>query len=296
MRAETIYEARNIVGESIVWHAEEAALYWVDIVARNIHRLEPRSRRHDSWPAPDFPTSIGLRKDGGFVVGLRRDVCLWRPGGGFEAIARPEPHLPDNRLNEGRVAPDGSFWVGTMQDNIRPDGSPKEMTRKSGALYRIDIRGEVSRLTEAEYGICNTMAWLRDGRFLFADTLANTIYQCRYNSETRTLAGRSVFAEGFQRGLPDGSCLDVDDNLWNSRVAGGACVAQYRPNGALAHVLEIPATWPTSCAFGGPDLSTLYVTSARFTMTAEYLAAHPEEGALFALKTATRGRPENLFG
>lgn len=290
------FDAGDIVGESIVWSAQEKALYWVDICGRRIHRLEPQGGRHDLWQAPDFPTSIGMRADGGFIVGLCREVCLWTPDGDFETFAVPEPDLPDNRLNEGKVAPDGSYWVATMQSNLNADGSPKDMTRSSGAIYRIAPDGSVSRLTAREYGISNTMGWTRDGRFLFADTLANEIYAFDYDAEARTIGNRRTLVSGFGRGLPDGSCLDAEDVLWNCRVAGGSAVAAFDRDGKLARLVELPASWPTSCAFGGDDYSTLFVTTARFTMTEEHLAANPHEGGLFAVETGARGLPEPKFG
>jgi sugar lactone lactonase YvrE len=289
-------DAQDIVGESIIWSPAEKALYWVDIVGKRIHRLEPGSGRHDLWPTPDFPTSIGLRKDGGFIVGLRREVCLWTPGGRFESFACPEPDLPDNRLNEGRVAPDGSFWVATMQSNLNPDGSPREMDRSSGAVYRIDPSGEIKRLTPNIYGISNTMAWTKDGLFLFADTIANEIYAFDHDISRQVIGNRRTLVSGHPRGLPDGSCLDAEDNLWNCRVVGGASVASFEPNGTLLGEIDLPASWPTSCTFGGVDLATLYVTSARFTMTAEHLARHPAEGGLFAVEGAGRGVAEATFG
>lgn len=295
MKARVQFAARDIVGESIVWAAQEKALYWVDIGGKRIHRLDPESGAHAEWPTPDFPTSIGLRGKGGFVVGLRREVCLWKPGGAFDAFAVPEPDLPDNRLNEGRVAPDGSFWVSTMQDNLNPDGSPRAMDRKSGALYRIGAEGAVTRLTPREYGITNTMGWTRDGRFLFADTPANEIYAFDYDDAAKTVANRRTIVSGFERGLPDGSCMDAEDTLWNCRVVGGAAVARFSPEGELLKLVELPVTWPTSCTFGGPNLSTLYVTSARFTMTPEHLAANPLEGSLLAIDDAGTGIPEPAF-
>ncbi len=291
-----LLDAKDIVGESIVWSGEEKALYWVDIVGRRIHRLEPSNGRHDVWPTPDFVTSIGMRTDGGFIVGLRRTVCLWRPGGAFEEFAVPEPDLPDNRLNEGRVAPDGAFWVSTMQSNLHPDGSPKDMDRNAGAIYRIDADGRVAQLTPNAYGITNTMAWTQDGRFFFADTLANELYLFDCDVATGALANRRTLGAGFPRGFPDGSCLDVQDRLWNCRVAGGAAVAGFDTDGDLVGLVELPAGWPTSCTFGGPDLSTLYVTSARFTMSADHLDAHPLEGGLFAVEGVGRGLPEPKFG
>ena len=295
MQAKVILEAKDVVGESIIWSEEEGALYWVDIVGKRIHRLEIRGGEHQTWPAPDFPTSIGMRKGGGFIVGLCREVCLWRPGGKFEAFAIPEPDIPDNRLNEGRVAPDGSFWVSTMQNNLNADGSPKDMDRDSGAIYRVDPSGAISRLTPTEYGITNTMGWTSNNRFLFADTLANEIYSFAYDPMTKEISDRKTIVRNFGRGFPDGSCLDADDNLWNCRVAGGASVAQFTARGELLN-LELPVTWPTSCTFGGEDLSTLYVTSARFTMTPAHLAAHPREGSLLAIDVDAHGNPEPKFG
>ncbi len=137
------------------------------------------------------------------------------------------------------------------------------------------------------------MAWTDGGLFLTADTLRNEIYAYEYlNGE---LLARRLFAAGFDRGYPDGSALDADGQLWNCRVAGGSCVACYSPSGVLARVVELPCSWPTSCTFGGAALDTLYVTSARFTMSEGYLSAHPNEGGLFAVPSRGRGRVEIRF-
>jgi sugar lactone lactonase YvrE len=295
MSARLCLDSKNIVGESLVWSPEEQCLFWVDIVRKHIHSFDPVSQVHQAWQAPDFATSIGLRSDGGFIVGLRRDVCFWRPGGTFDRVATPEPDLADNRLNEGRVAPDGSFWVGTMQNNLTPSGDPAPMDRDSGAYYRIDPALTVARLTPAEYGITNTMAWLPDGRFITADTTKNVFYAFDYAPTGDRIVNRRVFAAGFERGLPDGSCIDADGYLWNCRVAGGACIARFDPDGRIDRILETPCTWPTSCAFGGADLGTLYVTSARFTMSADHLADHPHEGGLFAAEVGVSGLVEQRF-
>jgi sugar lactone lactonase YvrE len=295
MRATIALDARDIVGESIIWAREERALYWVDIGGRRIHRLEVAGGRHDVWQTPDFPTSIGMRSNGGFIVGLAHEVCLWKPDGKFETFAVPEPDRPGNRLNEGRVAPDGSFWVSTMQNNLNPDGSPKDMDAHVGAVYRIDPSGAVAQLTPNAYGITNTMAWTSSNRFLFADTLANEIYAFDYDPTAKTIANRQTIVCGFERGLPDGSCLDSEDALWNCRVVGGAAVARFSETGEPLGLVELPVSWPTSCTLGGPNLTTLYVTSARFTMTPDHLKAHPQEGSLIAVETGIRGVAEPKF-
>src|ERR1700754_379042 len=111
-RAELIFDARDIVGESLIWDDRRERLVWVDIVGRRIHRLDPQASTHESWDTPDLVTSIGLRADGGAIVGLRKAVALWDFGGLFRTIETIEPDRPDIRLNEGVVAPDGSFWSG----------------------------------------------------------------------------------------------------------------------------------------------------------------------------------------
>jgi sugar lactone lactonase YvrE len=293
--ARLIFDARDIVGESVIWSADEAALYWVDIIGRRIHRLDPESGAHQTWPTPDLPTSIGLRENGGFIVGLRHEVTLWAPGRPFETLATPEPDLPDNRLNEGVVAPDGAFWVGTMQNNIAEDGSPKAMNAETGAIYRIAPDGRVAQLTPRDFGITNTMVWTDDGRFVTADTLKNKLYQYDYDPGTAGIAGRRTLGVTINRGMPDGSTSDRDGNIYNARVAGGGVIACFQNNGALLRYIDLPCRSPTSCTFGGGDLSTLYVTSARFGMSASDLAANPHEGGLWAIRPGTCGRATFKF-
>ena len=289
-----VLAAQDIVGESLVYDDVRRALVWVDICGRRIHRLSLVDDRHDVWPTPEFPTSVGLRRDGGAVVGLLKQVALWDYGAEFDTLATLEPDLPGNRLNEGCVAPDGSFWVGTMQNNLTATGEPKEITAHTGAFWRVAPNGEILRLTPSEYGIANTLVWTRDGRLLAADTLANAIYQFDHRPEG--LSERRVFSSGLQRGVPDGSAIDAEGFLWNCRVAGGSCLARYAPEGTLDRLIELPCSWPTSCAFGGPDFATLFVTSARLTLTPDHLAAHPQEGGLFAIELGVSGLPPNRFG
>ncbi len=291
---ECLIAARDVVGESIVWDDRAGALVWVDIGGRRIHRLEVASGAHRIWPVGYFPTSIGLRQDGGAVVGRTRDVVLWDWEGEGRVLATPEPDWPGNRLNEGKVAPDGSFWVGTMANNLALDGSPVAQAGETGRLYRIAADGAVTQLTEDRFGITNTMVWLDDGRFVTADTVKNAIYA--YRVDGAALVDRAGFGPEVTRGLPDGSCRDAEGGVWTCRVVGGAALTRTMPDGTLDRVVELPCTWPTSCTFGGPGLDTLYVTSARFTMTADHLAANPAEGSVFALRPGVRGVPEHRFG
>lgn len=291
-----LFDTRDVVGESLVWDDRRGRLVWVDIIGRRIHRLDPLTREHESWGTPDLVTSIGMRADGGAIVGLRKDVALWDYGGPFLTIATIEPDRPGTRLNEGVVAPDGSFWVGTMANNIGSDDAPIAITADEGQLYRVDAGGQVARLSEDRFGITNTMVWAPDGRFITTDTMKNALYSYAWSAGSSRLDDRRLFFDGFQRGLPDGSCMDADGFIWNCRVVGGSCLARIAPDGRLDRIVELPCSWPTSCAFGGADLDTLFVTSARFTMSAEHLEAHPHEGGLFALRPVERGVRSNRFG
>jgi sugar lactone lactonase YvrE len=290
-----VLPGRDVVGESIVWDAERRCLFWVDIIGKAIRRHDPETGAERSWAIEEFPTSIGIRTDGGAILGLTTRVALWDFEGDMRTLAVPEPELPSNRLNEGRVAPDGSFWVGTMQQNFAPDGTPTEMTGKHGRYYRIDAGGGVTKLSDDLYGITNSMIWLPDGRFVTADTLDNRLYAYDVDPSGRALRNRRPFSEPFDRGFPDGSCMDAEGGVWTCRVAGGSAVTRTLPDGRIDRLVELPCSWPTSCTFGGPDLATLYVTSARFTMSAEHLAANPQEGGLFALEPGVKGVPENRF-
>jgi sugar lactone lactonase YvrE len=290
-----VLNAGNLVGESIVWCQEDEALYWVDICGRNIHRYQTEGGRHDTWETPDFPTSIAMCKSGGFLVGLQHQICFWQPNGTFETFVEPEPNMLRNRLNEGRVAPDGSFWVASMQNNLNPDGSPQPMTDSSGAVYRIDPNGQVKKLTDNVFGIPNTMIWSNDGHFYFGDTTANEIYRFHYDPISSTLSDQRTFVTGIGEGRPDGSTIDDTGRLWNCRF-GGSAIFCFDQSGSVCETLRLPVKSPTSCTFGGRDLSTLYITSAQFGLSEAELVANPLEGGLFSANVGVAGKPEPKFG
>jgi len=291
-----VFDARDIVGESLLWDENRKALIWVDIIGRRIHRFDPANRDHQSWRTPDLATSIGLRRDGGAIVGLRKDVALWDFGESFRTLATIEPDSPDTRLNEGVVAPDGSFWVGTMENNIGADDLARDISRDAGRIYRVDTAGTVEALSTDRFGITNTMVWAADDTFITADTTKNQIFRYHWDRVRSRITDRRPFFSGFPRGLPDGSCMDAEGYVWNCRVAGGGCLVRISPDGVLDKVVELPCSWPTSCAFGGDNFDILFVTSARFTMSERHLRANPQEGGLFAVRAGVPGTPTKRFG
>ena len=293
---ELVLDTRCIVGESLVWDDRRGRLVWVDIIGRRIHALHPDIGAHTLWKVPGRVTSIGLRDDGGAIVGLERGIALWDWNGDFRNVCEVEPDLPGNRLNEGVVGPDGCFWVGTMQNNIAEDDTPVDLTEDAGRIYRYAPDGTFAAVSEDRFGITNTFVWPAARRFITADTTKNALYAYDVDPGSGYLSGRRTLLKGWPRGLPDGSCLDAEGNIWTARVVGGACLTRMTPEGDVVDVVELPCSWPTSCAFGGPDLATLYVTSARFMMSDEHLAANPQEGGLFAVTPAVAGISAHRFG
>lgn len=301
MSAETLGTAERlvacgcIVGESLIWDDRAARLLWVDMLGHRIHRFDPVTGAQDHYDTPGMVTSIGMRTDGGYVVGLERQVALWAPGQEFETLAQIEPDRPGNRLNEGVVGPDGCFWLGTMQNNVTPDGQPRDQTEASGQVWRVHPSGRAELMLDAGFWLTNTIAWLGE-RVVIGDTGRNTLYSFAQDP-TGALHDKRVFLAGYDAGLPDGSCADAAGHLWNCRVVGGAEVVRLGPEGTPRARVATPCTWPTSCVIGGPRMDTLFVTSARFTMAEAHLAQNPWEGDLFALKlSGIKGQLHHRFG
>lgn len=282
----------DVCGEGAVWDAAEGAVYWTDINRFLIHRLDEASGSVKSWLFKEPVVSIGLtNKPGCKLVAMGSRIIFWWP----ETDRREEqgfalPGWPHVRLNDGRPDPAGNFWVGSMKNNVNPDGTLGEVTKGQGVLFRITPQGEASEWRKG-IGISNTLCWSPDKRiFYFGDTLENCISAYGYDAAQGTIGTDKPFFSGFERGLPDGSAMDSAGNLWNCRYGGG-CVVGVSPQGKVLRVIELPADNITTCTFGGPDLKTLYITSAR----GETLAGNQMAGSLFAIRMEVPGQAENMF-
>jgi sugar lactone lactonase YvrE len=279
-------------GEGPVWHAGEQALYWTDINRFLIHRFEPYNRSVKSWFFDEPVTALVLTdRDETLAVALGSRLLFWNPG----SDERREHgfHLngwPAVRLNDGRADPRGSLWLGSMRNNVNPDGSSAEAGGSDGMLLRVDPDCKVSEW-KRDIGISNTLAWTPDHtRFYFADTLDNKIWAYYYDKATGTIEGERTFFHGFERGLPDGSAVDSEGCLWNCRYSG-KCIVRIAPDVNIVRIIEIPVTNVTSCTFGGADYKTLYITTASAGAPREERLA----GGLFSLRTDIPGQPENRF-
>jgi len=293
--AEQVLACGCVVGESLIWDDRAARLVWVDMLGHTIHMFDPVGRTYQRHDTPGMVTSIGLRQDGGYVVGLEKSVALWSPEQAFQTLVQIETDRPGNRLNEGVVGPDGCFWVGTMQNNVDAEGTPREQTDASGQVWRIHPNGQAELMLDAGFWLTNTIAWLGE-RVIIGDTGQNALYSFAH-APKGGLHDKRAFLESYDIGLPDGSCVDANGCLWNCRVVGGAEVLCLSADGLPVQRVRTPCTWPTSCVIGGPDMDTLFVTSARFTMSDAHLSKAPWEGDLFAYKgDRISGRLHYRFG
>lgn len=268
--------------EGPVWVARDAALWFVDIKSHKVHRLDPASGDTRSW---DAPAQIGFclpAANGKFVAGLQTGLAIFDPvDGSFAPLVDPEPALPGNRLNDGTVDPAGRLWFGTMDDG---EG---EVT---GRIYRLGADGRCVAETAA-VSISNGPAVSPDGRTLYhVDTLGGIVHAAAVGADG-TLGESRIFATiPSAEGYPDGPAVDAEGCVWIGLYNGGA-VRRYAPSGELLETVEFPVGAITKIAFGGPDLRTVYATTANKHLDAGGRAAQPHAGDLFAFEVSVPGVP-----
>jgi len=282
----------DICGEAVTWSVAENRLYWVDINRFLLHRLDLASGAVTSHFFDEPVVALSLTTDPGRLLVAQGSglLLLTVTTDKREHLSARLPDWPEVRMNDGRTDPLGRFWVGTMGNNVGPNGETLDIVEGRGRLYRYTHGGKLQEF-ESGIGISNTLCWAPDGRtFYFGDTLKNEIRAYPFDPDTGDIgAPRRHFAD-FDRGLPDGSAIDAEGYLWNCRFGGG-CIVRVAPDGSIDRVVEMPVRNITTCCFGGPDLATLYVTTASAMKDPSDRLA----GSLFALHTMTRGLPENLF-
>lgn len=284
-----VQEANAILGEGPSWDAERGVLYWVDIKRPAIFCFDPGRGQIGHWPMPDPVGCVAPTRDG------RRLVFADQAGFGFldlhtgEAtrIANPEDGVVGNRFNDGKVDRAGRLWAGTIDDRcIRP----------SGSLYRLDCDGTVNRM-DSGFICSNGLGWSPDDTTMyFTDSMTRTIWAYDFDLGRGTIGGRRVFAKlRDEDGVPDGLTVDSEGGVW-SAIWDGWRIIRYSPLGTIDTEVRMPVQRPSSCIFGGPGLTTLYITSACVELKWNTLKDGPLAGALFALDCEVPGLPEIPFG
>ncbi len=301
------WDAVMQTGECPLWHAEEQALYWVDIPAFSVHRLDPDSGAHRAWKLSSEPSALARSDRGGLIVAMRGGFAHLDTGnaddgsdsGGGEGngetrltmIAAAPYDTATTRFNDGRVDGAGRFWVGTIYE-------PRD---KPAAEMFVLERGEIRKAWSGGMTNSNGLAFSPDQRTMYhADTAAHRVTRADFDLAAGTLSNQSTLAEFDSDkasprygGRPDGAAVDSEGNYWVAMFEGGRLL-KLSPNGDQLDEIILPLRCPTMMAFGGADLRTLYVTSAGARPAAE-LERHPLSGKLLAIRLNVAGRAEPAY-
>ena len=279
-----IADVKATLGEGPVWVEAEQAVYWLDIKGRKIFRL--KDNELEIWDTPCRVGSIAPKASGGFIAGTDAGLAnVDLSSGRFDMFDNPEPDRPGNRFNDGKVDRRGRFWAGSMDD---------AQERASGALYRIDPDRSVTRIDD-DYRITNGPAFSPDGRTMYHnDTGRQVTYAFDLDADGRASNRRELIRHPDDGGHPDGITVDSEGCIWIA-LWGGWCVRRFSPSGECLRTIRLPVEQPSSCAFGGPDLDRLFVTSARENLSESDVSKQPSAGGLFMLETGVKGIAEIPF-
>jgi len=282
-----IQAANAIIGEGPSWDASEGVLYWLDIKRPAIFRWHSEKGQTGFWPMPHpVGCAVSAGKDRLVFADAEGFGFLSLASGALERIAELEGDLQRNRFNDGKVDRAGRFWAGSMDDECKVP---------TGSLYRVDPDLSIHRM-DTGFICSNGLGWSPDNRTMyFTDSIVRTIWAYEFDGASGALGPRRVFAQlSDQDGVPDGLTVDSEGFVW-SAIWDGWRVIRYAPNGSIDREVRLPVQRPTSCMFGGPDLQTLYITSASSGLCPASLKAGPMAGAIFAVPTDVVGLPETPF-
>ncbi len=278
---EILWQGPTALGEGPVWHAEEQALYWVDIVEQYIHRMNYVTSDYSNWKMPSAVGAIAPRQKGGLIAGIGNEICFVDTAEG--TVTSQAKTKDDLRLNDGKCDRQGRFWVGSMN-----------LDEPSAKLYRFDTNGKLKVMQEGVY-ISNGLAWSLDNTiFYYTDSMVRKIYAYDFDEGTGDISNRRVFVETPEgEGMPDGLTIDSEGFIWSAQWDGGK-VVRYAPDGSIDREIKMPVQRPTSCAFGGPDLNVLFVTSCSRGFDEPEKLPSPA-GAVFAIDVGVTGVLESEY-
>jgi sugar lactone lactonase YvrE len=291
-----VVDSRDKIGEGAFWCPDEQAVYWLDVpMPSRLHRFVPATGRHDQWPMPEMITAMAKRGDGTLLVASQGGLNFFDPKSGKLARkASPEADQPLNRSNDGAPDARGRFWMGTMMNNLGTAGEDLPITAATGALWCIEPDLSAKKVI-GDITITNGVVWNPNSTVLYvADSALQIIHAYDFDLERAAVANCRVHSDIKDLGSPDGAAMDSEGYLWSARWEGH-CVARLAPDGAVDQVVPMPAAQVTSCAFGGADFKTLYVTTARHGLSPEAAARYPQQGSLFAFEAPVPGLPRPRF-
>ncbi len=287
LAAELLVDARSTLGEGPVWDDVERRLWWVDILEGVVHRTDVDTGDDEIFPVGQFVGAVGLRQAGGLVAAVRDGFATFDPRRGrLDLVADLQNEARTLRMNDGKVDPGGRFWAGMMAVDHRPG---------AGTLYRLDADLTVTPMVPGT-SISNGLDWSPDRTTMYyIDSTPRRVDRFAYDVTTGAIAERAtVIAIREGGGWPDGMTVDADGFLWVALWDGWG-VERYAPDGRLDRRVEVPAAQASSCAFGGPDLDLLFITTAQEGYPPGGMPDQPHAGGLFVCRPGVRGRSPFRF-
>jgi sugar lactone lactonase YvrE len=282
MDVRCVVAAGDRLGEGPVWSAREGRLYWFDIKGKRLAWYEPGTDESGSFDLPLRASAAAPRAKGGLVMATEKGLMIVDPDAGTLEMKQAFAMPPGFRTNDGKIDLDGNFWWSTMDD----DGG-----KRPGAVFRTTPDFKTERMLDGIH-IPNTVSFSLDGQTLY---MADSKLQTLFAHETADLSKVRRFAHtAGEPGSPDGSAVDALGYLWNAQW-GGWKIVRYAPDGRVDMEVRMPVAQPSSCAFGGVDMTTLFVTSAWDELTPQARASQPVAGGLFAIETGVKGLALPLF-
>ena len=287
---EVVHDAPMLVGESAIWHEVESALYWVDIEGLTVNRLHAASGKFSSWKMGSNPSALAIDDNNVLVVATRERLLRLNTTDGAETPIADAPYDTSKvRFNDGRVDPAGRFWIGTMYE---PRDQP------AAEMYVLD-RDNLRCAWRGGMTNSNGLAWSLDGRTMFhADTTTHRIDCYDFDVATGEHSNRRTIltfptdkTAPDYGGRPDGATIDSEGMYWVAMFEGGR-VLRISPTGEILREIKLPVRCPTSVCFGGPDLRTLYITSASHGRSSEEIAQYPHTGKVLSVRLDVAGREE----
>jgi len=286
---------RSILGEGPCWDERSGHLYWIDILGPYIHRFDPSDGSVKTWSTGQAIGCLALRESSGLVCAMEQGIYSFDPERGAFArlIGRPDADLANNRFNDGKCDPNGRFIAGTMSQDENEGHGDKT---PAGTLFRVNPDWSVKALLK-NVSISNGLAWSSDGRTLyFIDSPTRQVRAFDYDPKAGEI-GKQRVAVDFHKesGIPDGMTIDAEGRLWIAHWAGWRVSCWNPVSGEKLEEIMLPCQNVTCCAFGGCDLTDLYITTAVIGLDQDQQASQPDAGSLFCIKTQVPGLAPHRF-
>ena len=288
-QAELLVDFHAKVGEGPLWDEQAQVLYWVDIMGHQLCVFDPATGANTTIDVGQPVGTVVVRQQGGLMLALQHGLAAFDLQTRESTIlADPEAHLPGNRFNDGKCDPAGRFWAGTMAFAA---------TEGAGSLYCMDTDLRVRRVL-GQISIANGIVWSLDHRTMFfIDSLKRDIRAYDYEQDTGAITNERVVCRFTEEiGLPDGMAIDEEGMLWVAHYNGSRVCRWHPADGSLLQTIPLPVSRVTACAFGGPGLDQLFITSASQGMSPADWQQEPHAGGLFVCEPGVRGVPSYRFG